>query len=105
MPRLPARSCCASRSELILSPGTPRSPPKSNSPWTPIRWGPTLLGAHVLADFQASLIFRWGSGLPYSRTNLAGDSLVGLPNDNRLPSTSSLDMLIRRPFRMGKLGG
>jgi hypothetical protein len=43
----------------------------------------------VLADFQASLIFRWGSGLPYSRTNLAGDSLVGLPNDNRLPSTST----------------
>jgi len=72
---------------------------------TPTRWGPTLLGAHVLADFQGSLIFRWGSGLPYSRTNLAGDSLVGLPNDNRLPSTSSLDMLVRRPFRMGKLGG
>ncbi len=64
-----------------------------------------MLGSHVLAEFQGSLIFRWGSGLPYSRTNLAGDSLVGLPNDNRLPSTSSLDMLIRRPFRMGKMGG
>ena len=35
-----------------------------------------------------------------------GDSLVGLPNGSRLPNTSSLDLLIRRPVRLGgTLGG
>ena len=31
---------------------------------TPTRWGPTLLVPSVLADFQASLIFRWGRACP-----------------------------------------
>jgi hypothetical protein len=34
-----------------------------------------------------------------------GDSLVGLPNGSRLPNTSSVDLLIRRPIRLGATTG
>jgi hypothetical protein len=35
-----------------------------------------------------------------------GDSLIGLPNGSRLPNTSSVDLLIRRPIRLGgTIGG
>jgi hypothetical protein len=43
--------------------------------------------------------------LPYSRTNLAGDSLIGLPNDARLPSTQTVDLLVRRPLHLGGARG
>lgn len=35
----------------------------------------------------------------------AGDSLVGLPNDSRLPKTFTLDLLVRRPLRLGGARG
>jgi hypothetical protein len=38
---------------------------------------------------------------PYSRTNTAGDTLIGLPNSYRLPAEYSLDALVRRPIRLG----
>ena len=55
----------------------------------------------VLGGFEGGLVFRWGSGLPYSRTTVGGDSLVGVPNSERLPSQYALDLLIRRGFRIG----
>lgn len=39
--------------------------------------------------------------LPFSRSNAAGDSLIGLPNDSRLPTTLTVDLLVRRPLRLG----
>lgn len=69
------------------------------------RLGPMLLGVRPLAGFEATAIFRYASGLPFSRTNTAGDSILGLPNDGRLPSTSVLDVLLRRPLRFGAVGG
>ena len=69
------------------------------------RLGPMLLGVRPLAEFEATAIFRYASGLPFSRTNTAGDSIIGLPNDGRLPSTSVLDVLLRRPLRFGAVGG
>ena len=51
-------------------------------------------------------IGRYDSGLPYSRTNPAGDTLIGLPNSWRLPSERSLDLLVRQPLRVwGWRGG
>lgn len=44
---------------------------------------------------------RYSSGLPFSRSNAAGDSLIGLPNDSRLPATMTVDLLVRRPLRLG----
>jgi hypothetical protein len=46
---------------------------------------------------------RYSSGLPFSR--YIGDSLVGLPNEGRLPWTSTIDLLIRRPLQLGAFSG
>jgi hypothetical protein len=59
----------------------------------------------VLGGLEAAAIFHYGSGLPFSRTNTAGDTLIGLPNSHRLPSEFSLDALIRRPIRLVGLTG
>jgi hypothetical protein len=71
----------------------------------PERFGPQLLGSRPLGGLEGTVVLRVASGLPFSRTNSAGDSIIGLPNDNRLPTTSSLDLLLRRPLRLGRLGG
>ena len=46
------------------------------------------------------------SGLPFSRYDtLTTDSLVGLPNGSRLPTASTVDLLVRRPLRLGGTQG
>jgi hypothetical protein len=67
--------------------------------------GPRLLGVRPLAGIEGAAIIRYGSGLPFSRTNAAGDSLIGLPNDSRLPATMTVDLLVRRPLRLGTARG
>lgn len=67
--------------------------------------GPRLLGGRVFGGLEAAAIFHFGSGLPYSRTNIGGDTLIGLPNSYRLPSEFSLDGLIRRPVRLAGVAG
>ncbi len=72
---------------------------------TPEQFGPALLGARVLGGLEGTGIFRLASGLPYSRTNQAGDSILGLPNGDRLPLVATLDLLLRRPLRLGRYFG
>ncbi len=67
--------------------------------------GPRLLGVRPLGGWEGALILRALSGLPYSRSDSTGDTLLGLPNDSRLPWSSSLDLLVRRPVRLGRLNG
>jgi outer membrane receptor protein involved in Fe transport len=69
------------------------------------RMGPSVGGVRPLAGLEGAVILRLASGLPYSRSDSTGDSLVGLPNGSRLPSTSSLDLLIRRSLRIGGTAG
>ena len=46
------------------------------------------------------------SGLPVLHAATAtGDSLVGLPNGSRLPDASTVDLLVRRPLRLGGTTG
>jgi hypothetical protein len=52
----------------------------------------------LLHGFEGAVIVRYASGLPFSRTNAAGDSLIGLPNSGRLPPQSTVDALLRRRF-------
>lgn len=72
---------------------------------TPPTLGPALGGIRPLADVELAAIVRYNSGLPYSRTNATGDTAIGLPNGSRLPATSTVDMLLRRPIRVGGLQG
>jgi len=68
-------------------------------------WGPKILGTRPLGGLTASGVFRYGSGLPYSRTDMSGDSLTVEPNGSRLPDQMTVDALIRRPFRLGGFEG
>ena len=68
-------------------------------------FGPQVAGLRVLAGLEGAAILRFGSGLPFSRYNATGDSLIGPPNDFRLPSTHTLDVLLRRPFTAGRTRG
>src|SRR5439155_1510861 len=58
-----------------------------------------------LDGLVAAAIFRYNSGLPYTRTNATGDTLIGLPNSYRLPAEKTLDLLVRRPLSVGGLSG
>ena len=57
------------------------------------------------SGLEAAAIFRYNSGLPYTRTNATGDTLIGLPNSYRLPAEKTLDLLVRRPLSVGGLSG
>ena len=67
--------------------------------------GPRMAGVRPFAGLEGALILRLASGLPYSRTDSLGDSLVGTPNGARLPSTQTVDLLIRRSIRLGGTEG
>jgi hypothetical protein len=67
--------------------------------------GPRLFGGPLFGGLEAAAIFRYDSGLPYSRTTTAGDTLIGLPNSHRLPPEYTLDALVRRPVRLWGLNG
>lgn len=67
--------------------------------------GPKLLGIRPLAGLESAAIIRYSSGLPFSRSSAAGDSLIGLPNDSRLPTTMTIDLLVRRSVRLGGTRG
>jgi len=71
----------------------------------PAHVGPSLFGTRPLAGIEGTAILRIATGLPFSRTNAKGDSIIGLPNDGRLPTTATLDVLLRRPIRFGRMGG
>ena len=71
----------------------------------PERAGPRVLGVRPVAGLEGAAILRWSSGLPYSLVDSTGDSLVGLPNSHRLPAQSSVDLLVRRPVRLGRYSG
>ena len=67
--------------------------------------GPRIAGVRPFAGLQMSAVGRYSSGLPYTRTNAAGDTLVGPVNGSRLPAQYSIDALFRRPIRLGKWNG
>ncbi|HEV8304854.1 MAG TPA: TonB-dependent receptor [Gemmatimonadales bacterium] len=61
---------------------------------------PDSAGVGPLAGLEATAIVRASSGLPFTMTNAAGDTLIGLPNSHRLPPQLTVDMLLRRPVRL-----
>lgn len=66
------------------------------------RAGPAALGGHPFGGIETAVILRVTSGLPFTRTNAAGDSLVGGINDLRLPSYATFDLLVRKPIPVGR---
>jgi outer membrane receptor protein involved in Fe transport len=66
--------------------------------------GPRILGVRPVGGLEGAVIFRALSGLPFSRSDSTGN-LAGLPNGSRLPASSTLDLLVRRPLRIGRTEG
>lgn len=64
------------------------------------RAGPPVWGVRPFARFEAAMIARVSSGLPFTMTNAAGDTLIGLPNSHRLPMTMTVDLLARRQLTL-----
>ena len=71
----------------------------------PDGWGPAVAGRRVLAGVEGAAIVRFSSGLPYSRTDVTGDTLIGLPNSHRLPGQYGVDVLLRRSVKVRGLSG
>jgi hypothetical protein len=67
--------------------------------------GPRIAGGRPFGGLEGAAIFRYNSGLPFTRTNATGDTLVGLPNSWRLPPTHALDLLVRFPVRLARARG
>jgi hypothetical protein len=67
--------------------------------------GPKVFGVRALGGLEAAAILQLSSGLPYSRSDASGDSLIGLPNDARLPWIRTVDLLVRRPLQLGNTRG
>jgi hypothetical protein len=63
--------------------------------------GFAIHGLRPFAGIQFSAVGRYYTGLPYTLTNLAGDSLIGEVNGSRLPNQSDVDVLLRRPLTIG----
>ncbi len=65
----------------------------------------STIGFKPFAGLEISAVGHYWTGLPYTRTSLVGDTLIGAVNGSRLPNQKSLDMLLRRPIRLGKWNG
>ncbi|MGH7514889.1 MAG: TonB-dependent receptor [Gemmatimonadales bacterium] len=72
----------------------------------PDQVGPRILGVRPVAGLEGAVIVRALSGLPYSLSDtLVTDSILGLPNGQRLPWTTTVDLLVRRPLKLGPTTG
>ena len=67
--------------------------------------GPALFGVRPFAGLEAAVIGRYSSGLPFTRLARGVDTLLGDPNGSRLPSTSTVDLLVRRPVVLAGVRG
>lgn len=65
--------------------------------------GPSVGTARPFSKWEIALIGRLLSGLPYTPLPSGPDTLLGTPNRARLPWTSTLDMLVRRPLQLGEV--
>lgn len=64
--------------------------------------GPRVGNVRPFAKWEIAVIGRLLSGLPYTPVSPPPDTLLGIPNRARLPWTSTLDVLFRRPMQLGR---
>jgi outer membrane receptor protein involved in Fe transport len=56
----------------------------------------------ALRDFDATLIARYGTGYPYTPTNIRGER-TGMQNSGRMPDVFGMDSRLSKSLRLGKL--
>jgi len=63
-------------------------------------WGPEMWGTHPLGDWYSSVIFNYGSGIPYSSgTNPPTPELPPI-NDKRYPASYNIDARLEKGFSL-----
>ena len=67
----------------------------------PEDWKGSLFGVSVPGNWGLSMVGHYGSGLPYTPTDQNGNRL-GERNESRLPSSFTVDMRIKKDFRLGR---
>ncbi len=67
--------------------------------------GPRLLGGRLFGGLTVAGVFRYATGLPYSRVDSTGVDLLFEPNGSRLPAQWTVDGLVRKPIQLGGLVG
>lgn len=67
--------------------------------------GPRFLGGRLVGGLVVAGVFRYATGLPYSRVDSTGTDLLFEPNGSRLPAQWTLDALLRKPIRIGGMRG
>jgi len=67
----------------------------------PDDWNANLFGLNIPGAWGLSMVGYYGSGLPYTRTDVDGNRL-GDRNEERLPAVYSVDMRLNKNFLMGK---
>ncbi|MEO8030106.1 MAG: TonB-dependent receptor [Gemmatimonadota bacterium] len=72
---------------------------------SPANLGPRLGGLRPFGGLQGTVIVQVSSGLPFSKVAPGTDSLIGLPNDYRLPGTQTVDLLLRKVITFGSARG
>jgi outer membrane receptor protein involved in Fe transport len=66
----------------------------------PDSWGPEMWGTHLFGDWYTSVVFSFGSGIPYSSgTNPPTPELPPI-NDKRYPSSYSIDTRLEKGFSL-----
>ncbi|MEA1980581.1 MAG: TonB-dependent receptor [candidate division Zixibacteria bacterium] len=65
----------------------------------PQDWSANLYGINVPSAWGLSLVGNYGSGLPYTKTDISGNRL-GDRNESRLPSYYTVDMKFHKDFFM-----
>lgn len=64
---------------------------------------PTLLGMTLPSAWGANVLFTYGSGLPYTKTDEDGQRIGGV-NEGRMPATYRVDLRLDKDFRLTKNG-
>ncbi len=71
---------------------------------TPRNYKARLFGVRVPSSAGLNVLFNYGSGMPYTRTDNEGRR-IGLLNEGRMPSTNTVSMKLNKDFYLGKTSG
>ncbi len=67
----------------------------------PANWNASLLGMRLPGAWGLSMVGYYGSGFPYTRVDSDGNRL-GQRNEERLPTSYSVDMRFNKDFSIGR---
>lgn len=62
-----------------------------------------LFGVGLPSAWGANMLFKYGSGMPYTKTDNEGNR-IGLPNEGRMPSNYTFDLKVNKDFYLNSAG-